>query len=178
MAALKKAFERLLEVIVMVQMTLLCVIVLVGVSYRSAGAALVWYDEVASILLAWLTYYGSALAALKRAHIGFPGFVNSLPRGQRRALFVLSELIVIAFFLMVARVGWQVFEILEGDTLVTLPWVPEQLAQSVIPVGAVLFVLAELLSIPEAWRAISAGPVHGEHAPTPDALAKEVLSTE
>lgn len=178
MEALKRTFERLLEIVVMVLMTLLCVIVLVGVAFRTAGAALVWYDEVASIMLAWLTYYGSALAALKRAHIGFPGFVNALPRGQRRALFVLAEIFVIGFFVLVARVGWQVYEILEGDTLVTLSWFPAQLAQSVIPVGAALFVLAELVSIPEAWRAISAGPAHGEHALSPDVLAKDLLSTE
>jgi TRAP-type C4-dicarboxylate transport system permease small subunit len=178
MTAAREVLERLLEIVVMVLMTALCVVVLVGVAFRSAGAALVWYDEVASIMLAWLTYYGSALAALKRAHIGFPGFVNSLPRAQRRALFVLAELFVLGFFLLVARVGWQVYEVLEGDTLVTLSWFPMQLAQSVIPAGAVLFVLAELLSLPAAWRAISAGPVHAEPALAPDHLAKEVLSTE
>ena len=31
--------------------------------YRKAGASLTWYDEIASILLAWVTYYGAALAA-------------------------------------------------------------------------------------------------------------------
>jgi TRAP-type C4-dicarboxylate transport system permease small subunit len=178
MTSLHKGFERVLEIVVMVQMTALCVIVMLGVAYRTAGASLVWYDEVASILLAWLTYYGSALAALKRAHIGFPGFVNSLARGQRQALFVLAEFFVLGFFAMLAWVGWQVFEILEGDALVTLDWVPMQLAQSVIPVGAVLFILAELVSLPDAWRAVSAGPVHAEPALSPEALSKDLLSTE
>jgi TRAP-type C4-dicarboxylate transport system permease small subunit len=178
MTSLRKGFERVLEIVVMLLLSVLCVIVLVGVAFRTAGSALVWYDEVASVLLAWLTYYGSALAALKRAHIGFPGFVNSLPRAQRQALFVLAEAFVIAFFTMLAWVGWQVFEVLQGDTLVTLDWVSMQLAQSVIPVGAVLFVLAELVSLPEAWRAVSAGPVHAEPALSPDTLSKEVLSTE
>ena len=57
----------------------LAVIVLMGVAARKLGIAMVWYDEVASIALAWLTYYGAALAALKRAHIGFPGLVNAMP---------------------------------------------------------------------------------------------------
>ena len=65
-------FERLLEAIVLVLVGALAVVVVMGVGFRKFGAALVWYDEVASILLAWLTYYGAALAALKRAHIGFP----------------------------------------------------------------------------------------------------------
>ena len=52
----------------------LAVVILVGVACRKLGISLVWYDEVASIMLAWLTYYGAALAALKRAHIGFPAW--------------------------------------------------------------------------------------------------------
>ena len=41
---------------------------------------------------------------------------------------------------------------LEGDTLISLTWVPTRLTQSVIPIGAVLFVIGQLLSFPEMWR--------------------------
>ena len=60
----------------------LAVVVVLGVGFRKAGAALVWYDEAASILLAWLTYYGAALVALTRGHIGVPVLVERL-RGDR-----------------------------------------------------------------------------------------------
>ena len=59
--------------------------VLLGVACRKLEIPLVWYDEGASIMLAWLTYYGAALAALKRAHIGFPGLVNAMPPQLARA---------------------------------------------------------------------------------------------
>jgi len=52
-------------------MVTLSVVVIVAVCYRIAGDSLSWYDEVASILLAWITYYGAALAALQRKHVGF-----------------------------------------------------------------------------------------------------------
>src|SRR5262249_28371532 len=142
----------LLEWIVMAQITALSVLVLVGVAYRTFGAALVWYDEVASILMAWLTYYGAALAAVKRAHIGFPGFVRALRPELRKPVIVVAELFVFGFFVLFARVGWQVFEILEGDRLVSLPGVPLQLAQSVVWIGAVLFIVAQALSLPEVWH--------------------------
>ena len=35
----------------------------------------------------------------------------------------------------------------EGSYLIGLPWMPTRLTQSVIPIGAVLFVIAELLSL-------------------------------
>ncbi len=78
-AALRSAFERTLTAFVILQLAGLAVVVLLGVACRKLEIALVWYDEGASIMLAWLTYYGAALAALKRAHIGFPGMVNAMP---------------------------------------------------------------------------------------------------
>ncbi len=167
----RQAFERLLEAGVIFLLALLAVIVLLGVGFRTAGAALSWYDEVASILLAWLTYYGAALAALKRAHIGFPGFVRSLPPAQRKAAVVVAETLVFAFFILLAWVGWVVFEVIEGDRLVSLPEMPQQVAQSVIPIGAVLFILAEALSLPAVWREASGSAAPPALPPSIDGVA-------
>ena len=41
--------------------------VTLGVVFRALGHSLAWYDEVASVLLAWLTFYGAALASVRRA---------------------------------------------------------------------------------------------------------------
>jgi TRAP-type C4-dicarboxylate transport system permease small subunit len=149
---IRRLLERALEVIAIVLLTVLSVLVLAGIFFRTIERPLIWYDEVASILLAWLTYFGSALAALKRAHIGCPGIVAMLPQRQRRMVLVVAEFVVFGFFVLLAYTGWQVFEVVEGDTLVTLSWVPQQIAQSIIPIGAVLFTVAEALSLPEAWR--------------------------
>ena len=149
---LRTRFERLLEAVVLVLVAALAVVVVMGVGFRKFGAALVWYDEVASILLAWLTYYGAALAALKRAHIGFPNLVRRLGRPWRIPVVAAGEAVVVAFFLVAAWAGWRVLVILEGSGMVSLPWVPTRLTQSVIPIGCVLFVIAQLLSLPEMLR--------------------------
>ena len=148
----RKLFERVLTIVVIALLGALTVIVLMGVFYRKVGWALVWYDEGASILLAWLTYYGAALAALKRAHIGFPGLINSLQPKLRVPAVWLGEAVIILFFGMLAWYGTQALIILEGDTMVSLPSVPTRLTQSVIPIGAALFILAQLLSLPELLR--------------------------
>jgi len=139
-------FERFLESVVLLLMTTLAVVVVLGVVFRKAGGALVWYDEVASILLAWLTYYASSLAALKRSHIGFPKLVEAAGPRLRLGLVVFREFVVVGFFVLVAWTGWRIVQVLEGTYLVSLPWMPAQVAQSVIPIGAVLFVIAELVS--------------------------------
>ncbi|WP_205617048.1 TRAP transporter small permease [Pelomicrobium methylotrophicum] len=130
----------------------LAVVVTAGVVFRYAGSALVWYDEVASILLAWVTYYGAALGALKRAHLGVPELVRKLPPRVRVPVAICAEACVIAFFALLAWVGYSVLEILATDSLVSLPAVSVAYAQSVIPVSAVLFIVAEALALPEVLR--------------------------
>ena len=130
----------------------LAVVVVLGVGFRKAGAALVWYDEAASILLAWLTYYGAALVALARGHIGVPVLVERLRGRARTCVLLLGEATVIGFFLVLAWAGLQVQGALAGTTLVSMPAVPSALAQSVIPIGAALYIVAQLLNLPDALR--------------------------
>jgi len=152
---LRSRLETAFEILVMVLMAALAVVVILGVGFRKFGAPLVWYDEVASILLAWLTYYGAALAALKGTHIGFPKVVASAPPALQRVMLIVRELVVIGFFALIAWAGWQVLVILQGSTLVSLPWVPASIAQSVIPIGAVLFIVAEIVAFTERWTRLA-----------------------
>ncbi|MDO6587400.1 TRAP transporter small permease [Salipiger sp. 1_MG-2023] len=150
--SLKQGFETLLEVITAAIVAALTILIVCGTVFRYAGSPLVWYDEIASVGLVWMTYFGSALAALKGAHIGFPGIVNALPPNLRVLATVFSEICVFLFFGLMAYAGMEVLIILEGMTLVTLPGVSVQLTQAIIPLGAVLFMLAEALRLPEVMR--------------------------
>lgn len=142
-------YEVALEWLVIALMAALAVEVTAGVVFRTAGYSLVWYDEVASILLAWVTYYGAALAALKRAHIGVPELVRLLPRGPRVAVAIFAQACVFAFFVLLAWTGVAVLDILATDTLVSLPEVSVAWTNSVIPASAVLFIVAQALALPE-----------------------------
>ncbi len=127
--------------------------IVVVVVYRAMGQSLSWYDEVAVILLAWLTFYGSALAALKRAHIGFPGIVNSLVPRVRLPVVIFGKLIVIGFIALVGAIGYSVLDVLATDYLISLPKVSVAWTQSVIPISCAMFILAELLNLPSTLRA-------------------------
>ena len=161
--ALRRVLERVLEGVCMLLMIGLAVVVMLAVAYRYGGASLVWYDEVAAITLVWLTYYGAALAALRRAHLGFPALIAASPPGVRLSALVVAAVVVIGFFLLLAWYGWQVIVILAGDRLTSLPWVPVAVTQSVIPIGSVLIALAELTTLPERWREARAGEELHEH---------------
>lgn len=149
--------ERLLEAFTVALLLALTAIVLGAVIFRTVGSSIPWYDEVASVGLAWLSFYGANLAALKRAHMGFPGLVAKAPPPVRTTLFLFSEVIVIGFFLVVGFYGYRVLDVLAWDTLVALPAVHLNVTQSVIPISAALFILCELLSLPMAWRKMRSG---------------------
>lgn len=137
---------RLLEGTAIALMLALTAVVVVAVVFRKAGAALVWYDEVAEALLAWVTFYAAGLAALRGAHLGFPRLAQGLARPFRRVAFVIREAVIVGFFLLVTWAGIRVTGVLLGTSMVSLTWMPAAVTQSVIPIGGLLFVVAELLA--------------------------------
>lgn len=151
------ALELILEAFTVFLMVLLTLVVIVAVLARLSGSSFSWYDEVAAIMLAWITYYGSALAALKRRHIGFDTVLLSLPPSLRMPAVAIGEASVLIFFALMAWAGWKVLVVLQGSYLVSLTWVPVQFTQSVIPIGAVLFIIGQLLSLPEYWSKTQQG---------------------
>ena len=144
LARFRERYGRLLEWVVSALMVGLAVEVTAGVVFRAAGHSLTWYDEVASVLLAWLTFYGAALASVKRAHIGCPELVDKLPWQARRLVNIVAQLLVIAFFLLLAAVGAWVLPVLATDNMVSVPAIPISVVQSVIPIAAILIVVAEI----------------------------------
>jgi len=133
-------------------MIALSITVLLGVCFRWAGHSLVWYDEIAGIQLAWITYFGSAYASLKGLHIGMPTLIKVFSKDIRKILFVLSKIIIFLFFLVLTYYGTKVIIVLRGDTLVTLDWIPQSFVQSVIPVSSLLIIISEFLFYKEAYE--------------------------
>ncbi|MEO8738776.1 MAG: TRAP transporter small permease subunit [Casimicrobiaceae bacterium] len=152
LAQLRNWYGKFLEAIVIVLMVAIAVEVTIGITYRALGRSLSWYDEVAVILLAWLTFYGSALAALRRAHIGFPGLVNSLVPIWRVPAVLFGKTVVIGFLVLLGWVGYSVLDVLATDYLISLPRISVAWTQSVLPISCALFVIAELLNLPGVLR--------------------------
>ena len=103
-------------------------------------------------MLAWLTFYGSALASVKRAHIGCPEVIQQLPPGPQRIAGIVAQLFVIGFFVLLGWVGFTIEPILAGDTMVSLPDVPMNVVESVIPISSVLIVIAELTHLIDLFK--------------------------
>jgi TRAP-type C4-dicarboxylate transport system permease small subunit len=148
----RRGYERFLEWVVSALMIILFVEVTLGVVFRAIGASLIWYDEIASVLLAWLTFYGAALASVKRAHIGCPELVDAMPWRARRVFTIVAQLLVVAFFVLLGGVGIAIMPVLATDALVSVPEIPMSVVQSVIPISSALIVIAEVLYLAKLIR--------------------------
>ena len=66
---MERIFDRFIDVLewwAMLLLVLMVVLVFLGVFFRYVlGASLAWYDEFASYLLVWLTFYGAVAASYR-----------------------------------------------------------------------------------------------------------------
>lgn len=118
----EKALLRVIETIGLALLLALTFAVIYAATMRCFGPSPGWYDELASVLLAWLTYFGVTCAVFMRQHMGFGGLVIALPRGIAVVLTLLSEGLVLAFFARIAWFGYHVLAVAAYDSRLSLPW--------------------------------------------------------
>ncbi len=127
---------------------LMVAVVLLGVFFRYVlNASLVWYDEFASYLLVWLTFYGAVVASYRQRHIGFEVVVNRLLPKTRRILDFTSELFVLGFQAVLFYYGWLLTEKMGDETTVSLVWVKMSWVYSVLPITGGLMLLISLMRL-------------------------------
>jgi len=158
MRASARLLALALEIVAGILLVALTALVSVAAAVRYLGSGISFYDEVAPILLAWVTFFGAALVALNRGHLGFDNVIRALPVGMRRIAFAVSETLTVSFFLALAWGGYRLLHVMSGEHLVTLPWLSTGITQSVIPVASLAFVTAELLTLPQAWDKLHRPP--------------------
>ena len=151
------ALDLVLQVVTISLIVILACVVVLGVAFRYSGNSLIWYDEVASVLLAWITFTGAVLAVLRNAHLGFNGLLYALPAAARTALFWLVEIVFVAAFAVVAWAGWTILDIFGRETMTTLRFVPRSVVQGIVPVSAAFCILARLLTLPPRLADLRAG---------------------
>ena len=154
---MEKVFKKILEYFSVLLILFLIIVVITAVGARMLDISITWYDELASVVLVWLTYIGGAYVALIRGHMGFDGLVMSLSPTIQKIVFAIAEITVIGFFLIMGYYGYLVLDVFADETMVSLPWVHLSVTQAVIPIASVLFIVARLFAMPRAWQALQAG---------------------
>jgi TRAP-type transport system small permease protein len=135
---MQRTFGRLIDVIelwAVCLLVLLVVVVCVGVFFRYVlDSSLAWYDEFASYLLVWLTFYGAVTASYHNRHIQFTTVLERLMPNTRRKLAVVAELFVLGFQFVLFYYGWLLMRKMGDETAVSLVWVKMGWVYSVLPI--------------------------------------------
>jgi TRAP-type C4-dicarboxylate transport system permease small subunit len=107
------------------------------------NSSLTWYDEFASYLLVWLTFYGCVVVDYRRRHIGFELVVDKLAPTARKVVDVIAEIAVLGFQFVLCYYGWILTQRMGDETAISLPWVKVGWINSVLPItGALLLAIS------------------------------------
>ncbi len=167
MGRIERAIARALEAWAAVLLVAMVGVVTAGVFYRYAlNSALVWYDEFASYLLVWLTFYGAVLATQRDLHIEFDAVVRRLAPGPRRVVEAAGGLCAVAFHLILLVFGIVLVRSMEAETAISLPGVKMAWVDSALPISGALMLVFSLVRLVRRWRGEGAqgGPMETEVA--------------
>lgn len=132
--------------------TLVLVVMLAQVFFRYVlNSSLQWSEELAVWGMIWMVFIGSVLLQRHGEHIGITTFVRVLPLRLRVPLIVFSKIATLAFTLIIAYYGIQVFT---GTFHANSPslGISTRWIKLAIPVGAALMVIPALYAIGEDLR--------------------------
>ena len=144
---MERLFRRLIELVewwAVLLLMLMVAVVTLGVFFRYfLNASLVWYDEFASYLLVWLTFYGAVVASYRRRHIGFEIAVSKLQPNARRIADIVAESFVLVFQAVLFYYGWLLTRTMGDETAVSLVWIKMSWVYSVLPItGGLMFLIS------------------------------------
>ena len=150
---IERVVTRALEVWAGFLLVVMVVVVTAGVFYRYVlNDALVWYDEFASYLLVWLTFYGAVVATQRDVSIEFDEVVRRLAPGTRRVVEAISGLLTIAFQFMLLVYGIVLMRSMGAETAISLPDVRMAWVYSVLPISGALMLVFSVFHLVRRWR--------------------------
>lgn len=81
----------------------MCIVVLIAVFLRYVVQyPFPWGEEIARYLMIWGIFFGISIGTRQKAHLGVEAFVNLLPAILRKAVLIISQIIIICAFFWLA----------------------------------------------------------------------------
>ncbi|MEM6979857.1 MAG: TRAP transporter small permease [Planctomycetota bacterium] len=172
----RHALTRCLEVVVMLSVAVMVLDVLWGVLSRFVlRDPSRWTEEVATMLLIWVTLLGAALALAREEHLGVDYLVKKLDPAAQRCMRLFVDVIVMAFAIVVMILG--------GWTLTRETFLVNQVSPalgikigyvySVVPLSGALMTLFSMDRF--ARTALFSDLSPGQNAPTTDDATAQML---
>lgn len=161
-----RGLDRVLDGLLFMVLGSMAGIVFVNVFFRFVlKNSLSWADEMAQVLMIWLTFLGAAVAMRDRMHYAFDYLVRRLPAGAQRVVVIGGHLLCIAMTILLIYWSAQV-------TYLITAWVmpatgmPRSWVYAACPVGSLFILFYQIRNLVEDWR--TRAPSTGGPAPVID----------
>ena len=144
--------ERLVTLTTFAAMSLL---VLAGVTFRLAGVAVPWTNELSQYCLVWLVFTGANLGIHGREHVALTLLTDRLSSRYQWAWGIVARLCFLVFCGYLGVVGFRLvaFQRAMGGTTVSLPVdVPTYVISSILPLSFLAGVVHLVRQVAEDWR--------------------------
>ncbi len=137
---LERHFEEVLACTGLV-VVVVCVFLQVIMRYVF-HSALQWTEEVAAIAMVWAVYMGAALGVRERFHIRILAGVMLLPRPAARAVVIFSDIVWLAFMVLMVGFAWNYLGVLwEHTSRTPRLGINEFYPQSIVFIGYALMIV-------------------------------------
>ena len=155
------AIVKIFEVLVIVLVAVLTLVVLWGVFTRymtrlipAIGGQAEYTEELARLLLIWVSTFGAALAFERKSHLGVDFFVGKLHPEAAKIVAVFVQLLVIALAVIVFIIGGSKLASAQmGQQLATMSFMTRGFVYLAFPLSGLfitLFSLENMLDIIKA----------------------------
>ena len=166
MGALKSArtgVVKLLEIVLIVLVAVLTLTVLWGVFTRFVlGHQAEYTDELARLLLIWVSTIGAALAFERKAHLGVDFFVGKLHPEAAKIVAVIVQLLIIALVLIVFVIGGSKLAIGQiHQNLPTLSFLTRGMVYLALPISGLFIILFSVENMIDIIK-VSTEPLNAE----------------
>lgn len=146
----ERALSGLCRVVLWLSTTVIFLILVVNTVLRYAtGASLQWANEVPELLFPWLVMSGVVLASLHGAHIATTFLMDAVSAPLRRAVAIVSWLVVAALYVTLAVATFRTLEVVHDEKSPILQ-LPGSITYACVMCGMALLAL---LAVQSAWRA-------------------------
>ncbi len=128
MGSFSKQINRLLHAAIAVCLTCMATFVFANVILRYFfNEGLTWAEEASRYLFIWLIFLGAIVAYQENVHLGVDTLVNRLSAKNKRKLFILNNIILLATMGLVVHGTWKM-TVLTSDQVsasmqIPLAWV-------------------------------------------------------
>ncbi len=153
---LYKYLSAFIDVTTMAILAVLVSVVFVNICLRYLfSLPLSWSDELAKILLVWLTFFGGAAATRRDRHMKVEELLRGMPEQRKRVFYRIINLLVSLFL---------VFFIWKGFALSFAPAIKNQVTDALRITNAIFYIplpIGGVLMLPYTLRNIIYGGERG-----------------